>query len=638
MNFNYWALYEVVPLVRELEGIIGAFDNEVKSTIGPRWDRNNEYYTANVSGDVLQMDGEQGELVSVRANQLRAILREVFSVITRTNLNYRPQAKVMDGRTLADMRLVEGLIAELLDNGKGQRKADTLLEKVLVNGQAYIQARWREDRGTPTERDELGNIVYSGANEFVVYHPRNVIFDTTIEDFDDQPWVILRSKINRYAMMAMYPHLKSEIASLPPAYERNDKKRPYRQDQIYTYEFYHIDDPSCEGGRYTAFSDARTIYIDKENPYGRLNVYECKPEPIEESPWGATPCDDLCPMQKIYDVCWSTILSNIADYGVGAMLNPSGNGLSSSMLMGKRFINYLPQSATGGGKPEPLEFPRTPPEVFQFHNVIESTMMQLGHINATLRGTPPPNVTSGTMAATLSANAIEFIQPTSKAFFRTMEDVMMQAISNYQEFATVPQLISIAGKNNTAEAKKFVGKDIPILSRVRIEQQSALAATATGVGDMAEKLLKNGLIKNPAEFIEFINTGRIETMTQGETSQFENANVENDMLREGKKVTASVSDYVPHHVLKHLIIWNDPELRALADNQTDQSSEAMKARAVLTNTMEHINEHFDNYQNKADPLMLALLATGQLPPPQPAQPSPGAPPQGAPMPPQQGGQ
>jgi len=303
---------------------------------------------------------------------------------------------------------------------------------------------------------------------------------------------------------------------------------------------------------------------------------------------------------------------------LGTMLNPEGNGLKVTDIGGLQFLNYKPASASGGGKPEPLQLPSTPSEVYRFSETLKANMQELSNINSTLRGAPPSNVTSGTMAATLSANAIEFAAPFAKAYHMCLEQAMFHALLCYKCFATVPQVLAIAGQGTASKAavvRNFVGADIGNLARVSLKTRSALSSTAAGISDIGEKLLKAGLIRSPQQYLELIETGNIQSLYETEQSENDLINAENDDLREGTSVRAMASDIHPQHVVQHKQVVNDPELRRLAARYVEggQNSEAvLKAYRVMRAATEHILEHV-RLQGETDPMLLAMASTGQAP-------------------------
>lgn len=645
---------------REARDVVGVLSEEIDrhntgvsqdQGIGAIWRRNMAVYYAGVlSGDSrtgLNFGGTQGELVKVVSNQARSLARQFFSLITKSKLEFEAHAQTTETGVLADTRLSNALAAHIVNDQRLDMQGDRMLETTILAGSAYLKPCWRTDRGKRVTRSAEGEAVLSGALEISVHHPIDVTFDLSVENTHDRDWCVVRTMKNRWDLAAQFPELSTKIAML--AKPEDDQflvtSRRQSEDLCFVYEFYHRSTVSMPEGRMLVFGNDETVFFDAANPYVNeegeafLPLVECKPEPIIGTPWGYSFFNDLVPMQEMFDAAMSTCASNVSAYGLGTMLNPEGNGLSVRDIGGLQFLNYKPAGATGGGKPEALQLPQTPGEVYKFSETVKTGMMEISGINATLRGAPPANVTSGTMAATLSANAVEFAAPFAKSYHMALEQAVFMGILIYKRFATVEQTITIAGKHREAIVKRFVGNDIGGLSKVTLKTRNALSSTSAGIADQGEKLLKAGLIKTSQQFIELMETGNIESLFESEQSENDLINAENDLLREGKIVHAMATDVHTIHISQHRQVMNDPELRRLSSQYTEVAEgvpmqglppNVVKAAGILKAVQDHIEEHL-NLQKQTDPMLLAICATGSAP-----QIPPGAPPPsdggGPPMP------
>jgi hypothetical protein len=121
------------------------------------------------------------------------------------------------------------------------------------------------------------------------------------------------------------------------------------------------------------------------------------------------------------------------------------------------------------------------------------------------------------------------------------------------------------------------------------------------------------LIKNPQQYFMVMETGRLDSMVEGDMSDLLLIKRENEWLLEGKEVFANPLDQHRMHIMEHRAVINDPELR--------QNPE------LLTKVQAHLQEHIDMLR-QVDPDLLMLINE------QPLQ-NPNAP-QQAPMPPHPG--
>jgi hypothetical protein len=129
------------------------------------------------------------------------------------------------------------------------------------------------------------------------------------------------------------------------------------------------------------------------------------------------------------------------------------------------------------------------------------------------------------------------------------------------------------------------------------------------------------LVKTPEQYFQVINTGKIETMFEGEMNEMLLVKSENEQMLEGKSVIVSPLDKHRLHINEHKAVLSDPDLRKDAE--------------LVSNVLNHIQEHLDSLRN-TDPALLQLIGEQPLPPigleqgPFPGQQMPSAPQAAAP--------
>lgn len=557
------------------------------------------YYAALNSGTFdsgLDFSGTAGELIESKSNQMRSLCRQFLALATKQRLDFEVHSDTTESANLTGSRLANSLVKHVISKQKLDLLADQMAELCLLDGDSYIGSFWNPGKGKLVQEG-----VFSGDLEMSVIQSSDVVFEGN--DFYKSDWCIIRSEVNKFDLIAEYPDLEKEIKKAEQVGDSDEL--------VYQYAFYHLSTPAMPGGRITLFTSAECVFFDSPNPYPHLPLSQMKPEPIHGSKrgskFGYSMMNDLVPLQELHDLALNTASSNVGAYGLGMMLNPEGNGLSWTDIGGIRFMNYKPQ-ALGGGAPSALQLPSTPSEVYRFSDTSKAAMMELSGISGTIRGNPPANVTSGAFAAILSAQAVEASQPFSKAYFLCLEDAMYKAVQCYKLFAKFPQMLSIVGLNKSSQIKEFVGDDIGEVSKITLRVTSPLLQTTAGLSDVSEKLLQAGLLKTRDEYLQFIQTGNLDVMTDAPLNELDFIRRENDLLSEGKKVKALVTDTQGQHILSHKGVLNDPDLRARA---AAGDPEAMK---VVQAVSDHLLEHFDLLKG-TDPAFITLLQTGQMPQP-----------------------
>jgi hypothetical protein len=132
-----------------------------------------------------------------------------------------------------------------------------------------------------------------------------------------------------------------------------------------------------------------------------------------------------------------------------------------------------------------------------------------------------------------------------------------------------------------------------------------------------------GLIKNVDQYFTVLNTGRLDSMMEGDQAELLLIRSENEKMMDAIPVSALALDNHALHIQEHKAILADPDLR----------NDPM----LVQITLNHIQEHIDLLRN-TDPGLLALTRQQPLPPLEQMMPQPPAPEQqvsgeeGAPIP------
>jgi len=245
---------------------------------------------------------------------------------------------------------------------------------------------------------------------------------------------------------------------------------------------------------------------------------------------------------------------------------------------------------------------------------LDRVMMDLSGIPATLRGNPPPGVTSGVAIATLSANAIEFMNGVSMSYTKCWERTLENAVNCYKKFANLEQSVTMQGKNNQVTSRKFKGDDLKTISGVKIQMINPILTNTAGKLEVTQQLLQMPKDMWPA-YVSVLEGRPLSDVYKTELSQADLIHSENEALGQGKQVIALATDDHGSHVREHAGLLNDPIVRL---NGTTNE-------AVLNHILEH-----EQLSKNTDPYLTAMVRTGVVP--QGAPPPAGPPPGGSPPP------
>lgn len=585
------------------------------------WYRNKYAYYSNVleanAWDTsLMFDGEEGELVRMLVPEARSLVRQLVTLVTKQQLSFKAMAEKSGSDVVMEKRLGDAVARMTTDDQELDTKGEILTENAFISGMSFLKATWRTDKGEVWSGTQ-NSLVYTGKVEISHESVETVLWNWRIKSWEDQPWVEVRTQKNRWDLIAQFPKLREAILALPPSLGGRmtglEAETVFDEDLVDTYELYARPTPALPQGRMTFYSDEKTIYFDGVNGYGTIPVEPMIPERIGDFMLGYPIFSNLLPCQEMLDHSLSAIATNQSAHAVQNVAIPRGAGVSWEELAGMNWFTYTPQNVPGGGKPEALQLTQSSPETFKFAELVKDHMQNLSNITAALRGQPPAGVTSGRAIATLVANAIEFMDSTSKAYQGTMERTMMHGVNAFRRCAKVPRMVQIAGPSLQSYSKEFIGSDLDPIKQIKLSRSNPMLATIGGRTDLAEMMAEKGWVKNIQHFMSILNgDDPVETMFETELSEEDLMRTENEWLMEGRPVLTLSSDKHPMHIRKHMGLLNDPNVRA--------------NNARVKEILEHCMDHYQKAKT-VDPMFMAMVATGQMPaggPPPP--PGAGGPP------------
>lgn len=612
---QYFAQMDSEDLAKHLMAFNGEWNNittPYQNGIGAVWARNINYYYNNIlAGDsqsALNFDGQLGELVKMVVPQARSLNTQFLSLTTKQKLYFEPMALSSDASTLADTRIAQALCDKIVKDQFLDQKAYRLAELCSLTGASYIRSCWNMSKGAQMGMNQDGTVAYSGGLKMSIHSCYDISFDHRKEDFYEQDWVQVKYLESRWNLIATYPQFEEAIRKLPKAFQESDSVFYWQmnmdEDQVWVYEFIHRSSPALPLGRYTLYCDPSTVFYDEHNPYkddggAYIPISEMKPEPIAGTGFGYPIFSNILPLQEMLDHNFSAISSNNNAFAVKSILNPIGNDINVKHIQGLKFINYRPMNVQGSGKPEVLDLNSSNPEIYKFNDTIVATMQQIMSINSAIRGEPGAGITSGTAIATLSANALEFAQNFSKSYINCLETAVMHGILAYRNFASEPEIVAIAGPNDSTIAKEFVGSDLADIKRIDCQVSNPLMATAAGKLEIANNLLQTGQF-SVKRYLKILEGAPIESLYDREFDEENFIQEENDALRkeDGPAVIALAGDDHPLHMQAH---------NALLNNLAVRNNPALNQKI-----MDHIYQHFE-LAKTTDPLMYQMIKTGQMP-------------------------
>lgn len=568
----------------------------------------------------IQFGGEQGEQVRGQLNHLAAIIQSIHTLITGAPPTTRAIAAT-SGRKGVDQAAI---CNKLLDFDRKQNGLDKLLARAalygMTSGEGWIYQAWDPNAGRPigTQPNSAGEevLVYEGDIVTEALHPIDVWRDPDVQLDAGRPmeWIASRRRVNKWSLAAQFPEHRDSIlnsrneVNLGDSTELFDRttKAGREIDYCYLNEWYHLPSPALPQGRY-AWLVGDAVVSDGPCPYEALPVYDMMPDIQEDTCFGFTPMWHLMGPQQTYDAIFSAAISNLETFGVQNIWVKRGDAFDYEQLSSG--LNVI-QTST---KPEPLQFTKISEDAYKMLDLVRRDLELISGANSVMRGDPQASLKSGAALALVQAVAVQHNSGHHRSYAQLVERVFTGRVKLWQKFVSVPRVAEIIGDDERVAAQEWTGDSVSGVSRVSIEMTNPVFASSEGKKQLAEYLVANGMADRH-EFLQVVQTGRLDPIMQRSDSQKRMILRENDLLREGKEVKALWMDTHRLHMREHAVLLDDPEIRF--DDEA--------AQRIFDHITEHRNLLFQT------PIEL-LEAIGEPPPssPPPGPPSPGGPSPGA---------
>lgn len=625
---------------------------ETKECVNFLWDRIEEYYnemrrtgrlalyrnsfTNFYAGWIyrasMYKSGEMGELTRSFWNHERNILLHIKSKITQDKVNYKAQVTNSDARSAQMRELADGLMEHFTSDNeyKLDRKLDQSVEDTEVFGESNIVVLWNSHKG-PDYMPGIaeGDIEYHNAT------PLDMIINTCVQERGHISWKIWRRWMNKYDLAAMYPDQGEAVKDLADSESTYGTKLVtlihHDNETIPVFYAFHEDTPAVPGGRFIMFADQTTIFEDSsledagyvdEKGIGFIPIYDNIASTMAGSPFGYTPAFDLIPLQQELNELVSAVTTNNINFATQCVIAPKGSNLHyQNLATGMTFIEYDPKMGPNA-KPEPLNLLHSAPETYQLIDKLIQNMEVLAGVSALDRGVPDQSITSGQYAALITTNSIIFQAPSQKAYATLCENVATGTLRILKENMKSDRVTQIVGINKTSAAQTWGPDQLAGISGITVETINPMLQTPAGKMQLADVLMKSGLIKDPQQYIGVYTDGDLPQLYHRQETQLILVKAENEALLKGTPVTPCITDNHVMHILEHTAVIDTIE----AHTQPNLP--------YVVETLNHIMAHI-NMLTTINPVLAGIIGDPSLPPGMPSQlqlppPPPGQAPQGNP--------
>jgi hypothetical protein len=592
------------------------------------------YNSARLGGRINPV-GKKLELQSISMDDYPNLLRNILVLTTAQLPSMKTLCANGDKKTLEQNKISQ----QTLDYETWKHRINDYIvqsaEDALWGGEGFVYKGWNPNLGEEVAPDanpdtmapEMGadgqqKVIHVGDWEFESLTTLDIIRDVDVLSYSALQWVIVRRFKNKWDLIAQYPQFEDEIkrASWALTDKRNAKfgySAVNHRDLVPTFEFFHNKTLAVPMGRQTLFLDADTVLFDGPLAYSQRPLYRCAYAELRNNPFGWTVGYSLLPLAEANNRLTSTLLTNVATFGVTRVLNPRGANISLQALAENlAIIDYTP-TGPSGGKPEVLNMsnPITK-ETGDLLKFVNQKMETYAGINSTLRGQIENDEMSGAAMAMQASLSLQYNAGFQKSVVKVLEEVGTGMVQDLKAFADAPRIALIVGKDNQGYMQSYSKKDFDGIDRVVVTAANPLLNTTAGKVNLADQLLQNGMLPQgeagAMKYIQVMNEGRLEPETQYLQSEYMAIQSDKEDLLSGKLPMIQLTDNHPLRMQEVNCLNNNPIIRS---------------NPQLGNLVrQYIMGHFQQWL-QMPPLLAAAM--GIQPPPQQG-PQPGGPPPQAP--------
>lgn len=601
------------------KGLIGLWNRKLMNYYG--------FSQAGNSSQGIMRGGSEGELSLIKVNDLHNLIQNQLVLVTAQRPAGVARAINSNTESLRSARIGSAIAEYYQVQGNFEAKFVNSVETALLLDEAWLDLYWDKLAGDPVAVDpETQEPVMSGDLVLRTHCPWNAARDPGSK-IENQKWVVLTYRQNRFDCAKMYPKFQEEILTASdgriPTLALD--AIPESSDEIYTHLLVHDRTPEVPNGRYSLVIGGKTVY-DSELPYKDYPVERIAASDVIDGPIGYSAANDILGLEQLTDALHSIVASNEVTFGGQTIVGPIGSDIKhTDLAKGMRYFEVQPEFVD---KIIPLQLTKTAPEIFQYLQMISGKKEQQVGVNSVVRGQPEGALSgaSGSALALIQSQAISFNSGVQRSYFRMMSAVMTKAIGVLRSYADTPRVAAIVGKSKAAGLKqfKYTGKDLNSISSIVYEQTNPVSQSIGGRLQMAQDLIKANMVKSAKQYITVLTTGNIDTLTEDDEADQLLILEENEFLSDGKPVNAVVTENHADHIKSHMSVLS--------------SVSAKSDPNIVNNALKHIQNHIDLWTQASQSNPGLLMATGQQPIPQmpPQMAGPGGQPPGAGGPPQGG--
>jgi len=433
-----------------------------------------------------------------------------------------------------------------------------------IMGENYVEITWDPSLGEEHPaykkavekgvelklKDEAGNDVLDPQGNKVLIKERvmqgdvkyeivmsNDVYTQQVNFYEKSDHAFRREVMDAEKVRKDYPKqaadLEAEHNTQVFDYERMELRK--MNNEIVVWHYWHRKTQEMPDGWYAKFTDGALLenkkhpYKHKEFPWERLTDIDIPGKRHGESFFYM-----IKGMTSVYNNLTNMIIRNQKLCSHPKWMMPAGAAKLESLGNDITVVQYK-----GPVAPQLIQMNPTSPEVFEFRQMLKDEFSQISGIHGISRGEPPKGISAGIALQFLDEQEHERSSSFNVKFSQFLRDVAEKTISVAAQFYKEDdeRMIMVQGKNNAWMQEYFDPTHLEAGFDIRVENLNALPESRSGKKQMIIDLMEmKPELFSDEQILDMLDMSNVEGFYDAATVAVRSAQVENEMITEGKKI------------------------------------------------------------------------------------------------------
>lgn len=556
----------------------------------------------------LTFSGPTASTVRFRINLVRGYIKQRNVMAQGERPSFQCLALNDDFSSLAQVPMAQSALDYLYRSARGEKIEWAALESDGYFGEGFVWGRWDFSAGNdvsvesmvPAMDEVTGEALVnpvngqplmkpvkrlrkSGAPTLTSLYPWEVVREPYAKE---SIWCIVREVCSKHEIAARFPEKAAKIRAVDNLRGDIGAAEMFgfdisgaTNDQIIVRHFYHQACDAVPGGRYVGYAGDVVLWdVACPLPEGMPVISVCSAKYFATT-FGYPESTDLLAPQEMIDEILTQWANNTLRFGRQSLFAEEGVEIDLEKLSrGGAFFRTKP----GQKPPQVIDWAKMPESTKWGLEFLLARLNEISGMNATVRGDPGANITSGAFAALMVNVAQKFVSATEATLDFGRNATANMILQLVRANADTAFLVEVAGANQAPYLREFTAADFSGIKRVVANTANPLLRSIPGRMEMWNAIKDVQNPKDRQAVIQLMTTGNFDGFTDSDQSTYLLIQYENEKLMKGEWCEPAKSDHPALHNERHKAAYDKLRTQPNADpNALLMLQEHMAKHALL---------------------------------------------------------